>query len=82
MTPDTLGSDLYNHLFFWLNAVPALERRQSHWVMSTEWSNECRKLAMELGSYASPAIDGPDYLLGIPIEIRDDGGVPHLEITP
>jgi hypothetical protein len=55
---------------------------ESCWVMSFEWFKECRQLETE--SYGplwdpSLAATGPVTLLGIPVEIRKDGGVPHLE---
>ena len=79
LAADSLSNDLHEHLHFWLAMVPHQERRRSRWVMSGEWELECRRLAIALGYTPSLTIDGPDLLLGLPIEIRDDCGVPHLE---
>ena len=79
---DTLTDVLRDHLHFWLGAVPALERRRSRWVMNSDWLMECRRLdgaGHGLWTHLGQNWTEPETLLGIPIEIRDDGGVPHLE---
>ena len=73
---DTLAGDLIDHLYATLHAMPPAERRRAHWVMNDEWYHECRKAAMELGY---TPISTADLLIGKPIKIRADGGVPHLE---
>lgn len=55
---------------------------KSRWVMSLEWFRECQQLdAAPPGRLWFPPLpaDGPVTLLGLPVEIREDGGVPHLE---
>jgi|HubBroStandDraft_2_1064218.scaffolds.fasta_scaffold05850_8 HK97 family phage major capsid protein len=81
-TADTLGADLFEHLIFWVHEAPKAKRLQ--WVMNGEWLNECRRMTDGSGhprNLMEPAfrLDGPDYLLGVPVDVRDDGGVPHLE---
>lgn len=82
MSAEPLGPDLYDYLVEALYAVPAPERRRSHWVMNREWELEVRTLAefLDVSPRApSMAADAPDLLLGLPYEVREDGGVPHLE---
>lgn len=55
---------------------------KSRWVMSLEWFRECQQLdAVPPGRlwYPPGTPVGPVTLLGLPVEIRKDGGVPHLE---
>jgi HK97 family phage major capsid protein len=61
--------------------VPPAQRRTSHWVMNLEWFNEVRRLDDRSGPmfWAAFAVTAPETLLGLPIEIREDGGAPHLE---
>ena len=83
MNPDTLSAELMEHLHFWLGAVPAPERRRSRWVMSAEWLMECRRIPAPGGIYWTHLGRDwaePETLLGLPVEVRDDGGVPHLEL--
>jgi hypothetical protein len=76
---DTLTDVLRDHLHFWLAQLSPSDRHASRWVMSYEWLHECIKL--DYGRVClSPVRRLEDLtLLGIPVEIRDDGGVPHLE---
>ena len=62
--------------------VPPAERRNSHWVMNLEWFLEVRDMADSRGLIWQPSVSvaGPETMLGLPIEIRDDGGAPHLEV--
>jgi len=50
--------------------VPGPMRYHYHWVMNQDWYDECRKIA-------GP---GPRFtiMLGLPLVVRDDGGIPHL----
>ncbi len=79
--PDSLTDDLRRYIY----TMEAAEPRgvKLRWVMNTEWLNECRKLDDSRGAMwvrlSSAPLGTPEYLLGIPIEVRDDGGVPHLE---
>jgi hypothetical protein len=76
--PDDLAEDLRRHLHEALYAVDARGRRSSHWVMSAEWWNEVRKLNHP-GVWPSRYPGEPRLLLSLPVEVRDGGGVPHLE---
>lgn len=74
-----LTEDLRSHILAVYSDGP---RRDSRWVMSPEWLNECRKIEDGTGhSMFRPSwtIDAPQKMLGIPIDVRADGGVPHLE---
>ncbi len=66
-----IGEDLHRYLIDTYYSQPAVTRRVSHWVMNTEWYDECRKLG-EAGS----------FLIGLPIEVRDDAGAPVLTTEP
>ena len=80
--PYPLGEEVIRHLFATMDMTPAAERRASCWVMSTEWFNEVRRVADSMGrtAYAPPpGLGCVEQLLGLPIEVRDGGGVPHLE---
>jgi hypothetical protein len=80
---DDLASDLREHIHkTWAN-VPAAERRRSHWVMNPEWYIETRKCdtvgpAPYLPSPGHAVLE-PETLFRRPIEVRENGGVPHLE---
>lgn len=65
---DTLSDALREHLYRTFGDTPAAER--GHWVMNPEWLTECRRLWSPSAGTA---------LLGLPIEISDDGGAPHIE---
>lgn len=76
---DSLAGDLKQHI---LQAHADGPRRDSHWVMSGEWLTEIRRIEDGAGRplfQPSWTIDAPQTLLGIPVEVRDGGGVPHLE---
>jgi hypothetical protein len=47
----------------------------TRWVMSAEWLAEC----LLIDPWSPLPTGRPETMLGIPIEVRDDGGVPHLE---
>ena len=49
--------------------------------MSLEWLNEVRRLDDSAGRlvWHPRPVSAPLLLLGIPVEVREDGGVPHLE---
>ena len=58
-------------------------RQGAHWVMNTEWLLECRKVTDSSGYpvfIPSFSLNGPQLILGFPVEVRKDGGVPHLEL--
>jgi len=71
-----LQQELYIYLLKELNDAHPRERHGCGWVMNREWWDEVRKLS---GHQAPVTVEGSTYLLGLPTEIRDDGGVPHLE---
>ena len=56
-------------------------RRASRWVMNQEWFSEVRRLETGGSPLWHPSLNvgRPELLLGIPVEVREDGGVPHLE---
>ena len=61
---------LYEYLVNHMYEVPGPMRYHYHWVMNQDWYDECRKIA-------GP---GPRFtiMLGLPLVVRDDGGIPHL----
>ena len=67
-----LSHELYVYMVDHMYDVAAAERRRSRWVMNDEWFFECVKIA------GCPP-DKIEYFLGLPFDVRDDGGVPHLE---
>jgi hypothetical protein len=70
-----LARDLHANLVGQLHAVPPATRARSRWVMNLEWLNECRRLSWE----ASPVqLTEPETMLGLPVQVREDGGFPHL----
>ena len=81
LPPDTLTSELYGYLMTHAAehaaGIPDGETRICQWVMNREWHHEVRNLAVRLGGL--PVIGRSEYLMGLPIIVREDGGVPHLE---
>jgi HK97 family phage major capsid protein len=78
---DTLAGDLRGHLYRTYLETPH-DNLVHYWVMSPEWLNEVRKLDDSAGRplhEPGRAVSVPEYLLGMPIEVRADGGPPHLE---
>ena len=75
--PDSLAHDLINHLYITHANTPAAERRNSRWVMNNEWWLETRP-AVGVTPRWPPSVE-VETLFGLPVEIRADGGVPHLE---
>ncbi len=76
---DSLDGDLKRHIYQARADGPLYD---SHWVMNLEWFNEVRRLEDSAGRVLSEpglTVSAPVFLLGIPVEVRDDGGVPHLE---
>ena len=77
---DTLAGDLRRYIYqaYYDGGGPG---GGSHWVMSPEWLCEIRKLHDNDGRavWEPSVISGPLRLLGLPVEIREDGGVPRLE---
>lgn len=73
---------LFDHLVRTLHSTPAEERRNSKWVMSGEWLIDIRSLVDGRGYpiWELPRpVEEPDYLFGLPFEIKDGSGPPHLE---
>jgi HK97 family phage major capsid protein len=82
---DTLTDELRSYLIQALYDEDAATRKRSHWVMNDEWFLEVRKLTDQMGHplYLPPvSVTGPEILLGLPVEIKADGGAPHLELNP
>lgn len=75
---------LYAYLLDELHNAPRDLRLYGQWVMNTEWLNECRKIDDRPSRFALHLLPTgvPETLLGLPIDIRDDGGMPHLEPRP
>jgi hypothetical protein len=80
---DDLASDLREHLCKTLANVPVTERRRSRWVMNLEWLSEVRRAdPLPSGVLWYPrAVEEPGTIFGLPVEVRGDGGVPHLELA-
>lgn len=79
---DTLSGDLYAYLVEAIYVHEPEARQGAHWVMNPEWLSECRQMTDGEGFpvwHPSMSLAGPDVLLGFPIEVRKDGGAPHLE---
>jgi HK97 family phage major capsid protein len=76
---DSLAEDLKQHIYQTYENGP---RRDSHWVMNPEWFNACRQIETPGGVMWHPdlTVSAPEAMLGIPVEVRDDGGPPHLEL--
>jgi HK97 family phage major capsid protein len=85
--PDSLGDDLRRYLYASWYAIDPDARLAAQWVMSTEWWLEVCKLrdaqghALVWAPAATMRFAAP-VILGRPVEIRDGGGVPHLEPVP
>jgi hypothetical protein len=76
--PDTITGDLRQHIYrIYLNT--AVDELTHRWVMNREWFRECRKLDGGHDGEGETDAAAPAYLLGLPVEVRDDGGPPHLE---
>jgi hypothetical protein len=76
--PETepLARDLYRYLVDHLYSKPPAERQRMHWVMDSEWWQECKKIGSEP---LPPAGNGGHMtMLGLPVTVEEDGGIPHL----
>ena len=76
---EPLGPDLRKHLMDEYTGTSWPQRRASHWVMNAEWWDEVTDMARAMGENPPP---WPRTLLGLPVKVRADGGVPHLERGP
>jgi hypothetical protein len=56
-------------------------RRRSRWIMSPDWLDDIRALD-DGGNFWWEPSEGPALLLGLPVEMRRQGGAPHLEPWP
>lgn len=74
---EDLSGDLLDHLFRMYYALDSEQRHKARWVMNDEWFLEVRKL---MPLRPSPK-ELPLTLLMRPVEIRPDGGAPHLEVA-
>lgn len=82
--PSAEGDDLYHELCSALFAVPARIRadKGTRWVMTLDWYKRLRRELPWLNDSADEStwVPGPaDTLLAKPIEVREDGGAPHIE---
>ena len=82
--PDSLADDLRRHLYESISAIDPGEGRgvRVHWVMTADWYTECRKIGDPASGYLwepSMTVSTADRILGIPVQIRDGSGPPHLE---
>ncbi len=79
-TADSITGELREYLYrTWADTPP---KERGRWVMNAEWLSECRKLHDPGGfPLALPSLSptGLNWLIGIPVEIRDDAGAPRLE---
>ena len=73
----SLSEALREHLHRIYADTPVAERRSSRWVMNLEWFSEVQKLDNRSFWDGPPA--PVESILGLPLEIREDGGPPHLE---
>ena len=69
---------LYPFLADALHAIPPRDRHAAVWVMDPDWYGKvCR-----VSGYGDETQPAPgDMLLGRPVRVTDDGGVPHLEVS-
>ena len=76
---DSIAADLKQHIYRTYANGP---RRNSRWVMGPAWFNDLRRME-DAGDgvtyHPGLRVGSPEMLLGIPVEVREDGGVPHLE---
>lgn len=77
-----LHEALHDHLFRELRETPFPERRHARWVMNQEWLDEITDMVRAMPYQPPPVFGEPVTLLGKPVDVRADGGVPHLEATP
>ena len=77
MPAEPLRPDLIRFILDAFYEIPPSRRWGYRWIMNQEWLDECRKIA-------EPPRVADIYLqlMGLPIEARPDGGVPHLEWAP
>src|SRR5258708_15385447 len=82
----SLGSPLYHALVDAQYAVHPAIRIESHcrWVMDLDWYKQVRRLAASFDRRAGEdeekwKPDPSDLLLGMPVTVTADGGLPHLE---
>lgn len=78
MTAEPLAGDLRRYLIGHVYSSRPLGEG-AHWVMNAEWWDECRRLIYEPALLADLGSDRGLHLLGLPVTVTDDGGVPHLE---
>jgi hypothetical protein len=74
-----LSSELMDYLVYTLGNVPRTKR--DHWVMNSEWWDECRHMTCPFGHpvlYAPMLVTDPERLYGLEVEVTEDGGVPHI----
>jgi hypothetical protein len=69
---------LREHIFRVEAGTAADERRRSHWVMDPRWLRVLRMLDDGSGFWLEVP-GGPQHILGLPLQLRDGAGLPHLE---
>lgn len=82
MTPQQeLSEELRDYLY---RTAAGRPRGRVRWVMSLEWLIEVRRVTGPSGAPLWQPLPAPvpDCLLGIPVEVRGDAGVPDLELVP
>ena len=77
---EELAEALRDHLYREYHDMPYPARRDARWVMNAEWWDEVTGMARAMG--APPQLAPPVTLFGKPVDVREDGGVPHLEHGP
>jgi hypothetical protein len=84
--PDVTLRDLYALVIreFGDHDYLELNLRGARWVMDPDSYKQVRAAARAAGAvYTDDAGDDPkpeDRLFGIPVDVRDDGGAPHLDM--
>jgi hypothetical protein len=80
---ENISEDLLDHLHWTLSNTPPEERRHARWVMSDDWYGDVLRMTDAQGHslWDTPRrIKEPETLMGIPVDIRDGEGPPHLEV--
>jgi HK97 family phage major capsid protein len=64
-----------------INNTPQPLRKMSHWIMNAEWYLECHRMTDAMGHplwMPPPQVSGQELLMGFPVEVDDQAGVPAL----
>jgi HK97 family phage major capsid protein len=72
--------ELYDRIVHAYYTVLPRHRVTAHWVMDAAWLARIKDMRDSKGEKLWA--EGASYLLGVPFEVRSDGGFPHLEPAP